>query len=101
MWRCYVDDFAFRKGRHYGTLLIDMTTHRPLHLSDGREGEDLAAWLHGHPEVKVICRDRSSGYSEGARIGAPWSDGQEPFCEVLLEHVEGSDQELRGKSCPA
>ncbi|MDP9612742.1 hypothetical protein JOF35_005019 [Streptomyces demainii] len=66
-----VDDFAFRKGRHYGTLLIDMATHRPLHLYDGREGEDLADWLRGHPEVKVICRDRSSGYGEGARVGAP------------------------------
>ncbi|MFG2639191.1 ISL3 family transposase [Streptomyces sp. NPDC048362] len=66
-----VDDFAFRKGRHYGTVLIDMATHRPLHLYDGREGEDLADWLRGHPEVKVICRDRSSGYGQGARVGAP------------------------------
>ncbi|MFH9863622.1 ISL3 family transposase [Streptomyces sp. NPDC017202] len=69
-----VDDFAFRKGRHYGTVLIDMATHRPLHLYDGREGEDLAAWLKGHPEVKVICRDRSSGYGEGARAGAPQAE---------------------------
>ncbi|MEH0549175.1 ISL3 family transposase [Streptomyces sp. B21-105] len=69
-----VDDFAFRKGRHYGTILIDMATHRPLHLYDGREGEDLAAWLQGHPEVKVICRDRSSGYGEGARAGAPQAE---------------------------
>ncbi|MFD9637504.1 ISL3 family transposase [Streptomyces violascens] len=69
-----VDDFAFRKGRHYGTVLIDMATHRPLHLYDGREGEDLAAWLRGHPEVKVVCRDRSSGYSEGARVGAPQAE---------------------------
>ncbi|MGV9567717.1 ISL3 family transposase [Streptomyces sp. NPDC003480] len=69
-----VDDFAFRKGRHFGTVLIDMATHRPLHLYDGRDGEDLAAWLRDHPEVKVICRDRSSGSGEGARVGAPQAE---------------------------
>ncbi len=66
-----VDDFAFRKGRHYGTVLIDMAAHRPIGIFDGRDGADLAAWLRGHPEVAVICRDRSGGYGEGARAGAP------------------------------
>ncbi|MFF4147601.1 hypothetical protein ACFY0A_41385 [Streptomyces sp. NPDC001698] len=54
-----VDDFAFH-GQHYGTPLIDMDTHRPLDAFDGRDSEDLAAWLRKHPEVEVICRDRSS-----------------------------------------
>jgi len=66
-----VDDFAFRKGRHYGTVLIDMATHRPIEIFDGRDGADLATWLRRHREVAVICRDRSSGYGEGARTGAP------------------------------
>jgi transposase len=66
-----VDDFAFRKGRHYGTVLIDMATRRPIGICDGRDGADLAAWLRRHPEVAVICRDRSGGYGEGARAGAP------------------------------
>jgi len=66
-----VDDFAFRKGRRYGTVLIDMATHRPVEIFDGRDGVDLAKWLRRHREVAVICRDRSSGYGEGARMGAP------------------------------
>jgi hypothetical protein len=39
-----VDDFAFRRGRHYGTVLIDMASHRPVDMFDGRDGESLAAW---------------------------------------------------------
>ncbi|MFJ7494500.1 hypothetical protein ACIQZB_25475 [Streptomyces sp. NPDC097727] len=44
-----VDHFAFRKGRHHGPVLIDMATHHPLHLYNGREGDDLAAWHQATP----------------------------------------------------
>jgi transposase len=66
-----VDDFALRRGRVYGTLLVDGETHRPVDLIRERTAEALCAWLQVHPGVEVITRDRSTEYTRGATEGAP------------------------------
>src|SRR5665213_582743 len=66
-----VDDWAWRKGQSYGTILVDLEQHTPIDLLPERSAESLAAWLRLHPGTEIISRDRASLYAEGAARGAP------------------------------
>ncbi|MCM1121589.1 MAG: ISL3 family transposase [Eubacterium sp.] len=58
-----VDDFAFRKGATYGTLIIDSSSHMVIDMIDSRERQDVAAKPAEYPNLKVVSRDGSPTYA--------------------------------------
>ena len=58
-----VDDWAFRKGINYGTIIIDMSRGLPIDLLGTRNEEDFSDWLKVHRAVRIVSRDRSTEYS--------------------------------------
>jgi hypothetical protein len=93
--RCVgVDDWALRKGRRYGTVLIDLERGRVLDLLPGRDGEALKAWLKGHPGVEVITRDRAAAYAQAAAEGAPQAQQVADRWHLLKNLREAVEQVL-------
>jgi transposase len=66
-----VDDWAWRKGQDYGTILVNLDLHRVADLLPDRSSESFSSWLQQYPGIATIARDRCGLYAEGGRIGAP------------------------------
>jgi transposase len=66
-----VDDWSWRRGKRFGSILVNLETHKIVDLLSDREAESVRQWLAAHPEVDVVSRDRGKTYIDGATCGAP------------------------------
>lgn len=58
-----VDDWAFRKGVTYGSIIINLDTGLVIDLLGDRNQDSFGAWLEKHQKISLVSRDRSTEYS--------------------------------------
>src|SRR3712207_8616881 len=71
--RSGLDDWAWKNGRTYGTICVDLERHEPIDLLPERTPEAVAAWLEAHPTIEVIARDRKSTRLNSSHANIPYA----------------------------
>ena len=66
-----VDGFALRKRFSYGTVMVDLESHRIIDMIPSRETIDVSRWLAAFPNLQVVSRDEASTYSSAATDSHP------------------------------
>jgi Transposase len=66
-----IDDWSWKRGLHYGTLICDLENNRPIDVLPDRSVQTVSAWFEKRPSVEIVSRDRSSEYAAAISKGAP------------------------------
>lgn len=90
-----IDEWAWKKGHRYGTILCDLERGKVIDLLPTRDTAAVAAWLIQHSTIEVVSRDRASSFADAIRRGAPravqvadrWHLLHN-LCEVLARSLE-------------
>ncbi|MEI6046930.1 MAG: ISL3 family transposase [Chloroflexota bacterium] len=98
-----IDDWSWKRGVRFGTIIVDLDSHKVVDLLADRTRETVSKWLADHPKIKVISRDRSTEYASAASQGAPQAiQVADRFHIVrnLVEQVELLLARLHREWCP-
>jgi transposase len=87
-----IDDFAFRRGCRFGTILVNLESRRVVDLLPDREVETSAAWMRQQLDLMVVSRDRGGTYASAAAQGAP----QATQCADRFHLLKNLREDLEG-----
>ena len=95
-----VDDWAWRKGHKYGTIIVDLERRAVVDVLADRSAATTARWFKNHPNVAVVSRDRAGLYAEAAREGAPQAKQVADRFHLMQNFRETVERQLGGYEAP-
>jgi transposase len=66
-----IDDFAWKRGQRYGTVVYDLERRRIIDLLPDRQQATVEASLTRHPGITLVARDRGAGYGPAVARACP------------------------------
>jgi hypothetical protein len=75
-----LDDFSFRRGRKFGTILVDLDSHEVIDVLAERSSQTAADWMRQHPEIDYVSRDRGKDYTQGCGFRLGFAGFSRKFC---------------------
>jgi transposase len=66
-----IDDWAWKRGHRYGTIVCDLEQRRIVDVLPDREVATVEAWLSARPEIRLVSRDRGGGYGRAVSRALP------------------------------
>ena len=89
-----IDDFSFKRGRKFGTILVNLSSHQVIDLLPQRSAESAREWLCTHREIQYVSRDRGKDYAQAASEGAPQAVQVSDRFHLMKNLVEAVEAEV-------
>jgi transposase len=94
-----IDDWSWRKGSTYGTIVVDLERRTVADVLATRSAKETADWLERRPEIEIVSRDRSGLYARGIRQGAPQARQVADRFHLLQNLRESIERQMTAISC--
>lgn len=66
-----IDDFAIKKREKYGSIMVDIDTHKIVDMIESRDLDAVTKWLKSYPNLEVVSRDGSLTYKKAITQSHP------------------------------
>lgn len=66
-----IDDFSFKKGITFGSIICDLKTGKPIDVINSRNLDDVTKHFKLYTNAKVVSRDRSTTYAKAIKDALP------------------------------
>lgn len=96
--RLCIDDFAYRKGQDYGSIIIDADSHRVLELFEGRTKDAAVAALEKYQGVEAVGRDRANDYAKALDLALPGAEQVADKFHLVKNCGEHMQEQLKAMS---